>query len=240
MKHIIALSGGKDSTAMALWLKENEPRDYIYICTPTGDELPDLFQHLAFLETHLEQEIIRLYHPDYPSLNHLIDHFQALPNFRQRWCTRILKIEPAMEFYLQNQPCTAYVGLRADEEQRGGIYGEVCEQVYPLAENGFGLRHVWQYLQDRDIQIPKRTDCARCFWQRIGEWWELWKDYPEIWKHAEEQEIRLGYTFRTPGKDNWPIALRDLRKEFERGGVPRKAGNLNMFENYHQCRVCSL
>ena len=31
MQHIVALSGGKDSTAMALWLNENEPRDYQYV-----------------------------------------------------------------------------------------------------------------------------------------------------------------------------------------------------------------
>ena len=39
MKHIIALSGGKDSTALALRLAEVEPREYEYVFTPTGDEL---------------------------------------------------------------------------------------------------------------------------------------------------------------------------------------------------------
>ena len=38
MKHVVALSGGKDSTAMALELAEREPRDYVYVCTPTGNE----------------------------------------------------------------------------------------------------------------------------------------------------------------------------------------------------------
>lgn len=36
--HVVALSGGKDSTALALRLAETEPRDYTYVCTPTGDE----------------------------------------------------------------------------------------------------------------------------------------------------------------------------------------------------------
>jgi tRNA(Ile)-lysidine synthase TilS/MesJ len=39
MNHIVALSGGKDSVAMALRLVEVEPRDYLYVCTPTGNEL---------------------------------------------------------------------------------------------------------------------------------------------------------------------------------------------------------
>lgn len=45
--HVVALSGGKDSTALALRLKEIEPREYQYVCTPTGDELPDLGNMLA-------------------------------------------------------------------------------------------------------------------------------------------------------------------------------------------------
>ena len=43
--HVVALSGGKDSTAMALRLAEIEPQDYVYLCTPTGDELPEMEQH---------------------------------------------------------------------------------------------------------------------------------------------------------------------------------------------------
>jgi tRNA(Ile)-lysidine synthase TilS/MesJ len=38
--HIVALSGGHDSTALSILLKETEPRPYNYVCTPTGDELP--------------------------------------------------------------------------------------------------------------------------------------------------------------------------------------------------------
>ncbi len=45
MKHIVALSGGKDSTAMALRLAEIEPRDYAYVITPTGNELPEMIAH---------------------------------------------------------------------------------------------------------------------------------------------------------------------------------------------------
>ena len=53
MKHIVALSGGKDSTALALRLAEVEPRDYEYLCTPTGDELPVMEAHWRHLETLL-------------------------------------------------------------------------------------------------------------------------------------------------------------------------------------------
>src|SRR5262245_37676527 len=53
MTHVVALSGGKDSTAVALRLAEIEPREYVYLCTPTGDELPAMLAHWAQLEVLL-------------------------------------------------------------------------------------------------------------------------------------------------------------------------------------------
>ena len=48
MEHIVALSGGKDSTALALHLRTIEPdTDFTYACTPTGDELPDMIDMRA-------------------------------------------------------------------------------------------------------------------------------------------------------------------------------------------------
>ena len=87
-KHIVALSGGKDSTALALRLAETTDVDYTYICTPTGDELPEMLEHWEMLDELLGKPIERLYAKK--DLNGLIEEFDALPNHRMRWCTRIL------------------------------------------------------------------------------------------------------------------------------------------------------
>ena len=58
MKHIVGLSFGKDSTCMALALQEREPRDYIYVCTPTGDELPEMVEHMVRIEQLLGQPVL--------------------------------------------------------------------------------------------------------------------------------------------------------------------------------------
>jgi len=57
MNHVVPISGGKDSTSTALWLIENEPRDYIFVCTPTGNELPDWYEHMKSLRVILGQPI---------------------------------------------------------------------------------------------------------------------------------------------------------------------------------------
>src|SRR5262245_18499445 len=109
MNHVVALSGGKDSTAMALRRMEVEPRNYIYICTPTGRELPEMEAHWSRLEGLLGKPLVRITNG---TLASWIRERRALPNFRMRWCTRVLKIEPMKAFLTATRPCIHYVGLR--------------------------------------------------------------------------------------------------------------------------------
>lgn len=174
-------------------------------------------------------------------LDGLIREFGALPNFRMRWCTRMLKIEPCAAFLRSLDSPVLHVGLRADEPERQGVAYAGSTERYPLREWGWGLAEVVGYLRDRGVVVPARTDCARCYHQRIGEWWELWRNHPDRWASAEAQEIELGHTFRTPGRDSWPTSLAELRAEFERGAIPGGTRRqLDLFSGDAPCRVCSL
>lgn len=240
MKHIGAISGGKDSVAMAILLKETQPEtDFIWVCTPTGNEPPEWFEHLKKL-----REIIGPIRPLMVSggLDGLIRKWNSLPNWRQRWCTRVLKIEPFAAFLMENAPAKFYVGLRADEERReGGDYQSVpnVEMIFPLREAGMGLSDVIAFNESRGIKIPKRTDCMLCFFQRLIEWWELWKNNPEAYALGEYYENLTGHTFRSSGRDSWPAALKDLRREFESGRIPRETRGSDKLSEL-QCRVCRL
>lgn len=172
------------------------------------------------------------------TLNGLIEQYQALPNWRQRWCTRVLKIEPCLAFLAQHQPATLYVGLRADEPEREGIYGDAATYRYPLREWEWGVEDVWAYLNERGVCIPRRTDCARCYDQRLVEWKKLYELYPDIYAEAEAQELAIGATFRSPGRDTWPAPLRELRVEFVNGRKVR--GETQYDAEKEACRVCSL
>lgn len=169
MNHVVPLSGGKDSTCLALWLSENEPRDYTYVCTPTGNELPDWFAHMRTLSNLLGRTI----HPVMGgTLKGIIAEQKMIPNWRARFCTRMLKLDPFAAWLITRTPATIYVGLRADEgEREGGDYHRVPDTTvrFPLRELGWSEADVLAFLEQRDVRIPERTDCAWCFFQTLGE-----------------------------------------------------------------------
>ena len=222
---------------MALRLREVEPRNYEYVCTPTGNELGTMRAHWARLETMLGSPLIRL--AGAQTLLSLVEQMQMLPNFSARWCTRILKIEPTIEF-MESLPegSVLYVGLRADEEERRVIFGEDITIDFPLRRWGWAEADVWRYLDTRDVKIPSRTDCAFCYGQRLGEWYALWRKNPVAFDLGVGLEKYIGHTFRSPQRDTWPADLDLLRAEFERGRVPR--GAEAAMSEHGTCRVCRL
>ena len=240
--HVVALSGGKDSTAMALRLAEVEPREYVYICTPTGRELPEMFAHWRKISDILGKPLIPIVGG---TLFGIICEEDMIPNFRARFCTRRLKIEPYAAWLCKQKASfervVSYVGLRADEEEReGGDYANIpgVEMKFPMREWGWGMTEVLDYLAKRSVTIPQRTDCDVCFFQRLSEWYRLWKYHPKEWAEGESLEKEIGHTFRTPGRDTWPVSMEGLRLRFEAGDVPTRSINRELKEL--QCRVCRI
>lgn len=251
-KHKFAgFSGGKDSTAMVIRLAELG-EDFKMIFTPAGRELPEVFEHIAKVEKLIDREVVR---PPAPTIDSLIEQYGALPNWRQRWCTRQIKIEPCQDyleqFIIEDEDGNRiapilYIGLRADEEDReGGRYYDVDFQT-PLRDWGWGVTEVYEYLDNLGIEVPARTDCDLCYGQRLGEWHDLWRFHPDRYAEAEALEKKHGHTFRSPGRDSWPAPLSELRQRFENGRRPRGSMSddvqLDLFDckKMQKCRVCSL
>jgi len=237
--HVVALSGGKDSTAMAFRLRELHPETpFIFVCTPTGDELPDMVAHWVRIGDRLGSRLWPI--SSGKSLDGLCADYSALPNWRQRWCTRRLKIEPYgawLAEMVKHGPVVSYVGLRADEPDReGGDYAGIgdVDMRFPMRDWGWSLADVLDYLASIGVVIPRRTDCAKCYHQTLSEWWFLWSEHPEIYADAEAMEARYGHTFRSPSRDTWPAALSEMRLRFAAGEVPQSRKRTT------QCRVCTL
>lgn len=248
MLHVVALSGGKDSTAMALHLAEIEPRDYMYVITPTGNEPPAMIAHWRKVSDLLGKPLTIA--TSGKSLHGLIRDLMMLPNHRARWCTRLLKLEPYYAWLAQHTPCTSYVGLRADEESRPGMIFPDADEItmrFPMREWGWTINDVLAYLEERGVEIPARTDCQDCFWQTLGEWYLYWRDDREGFNKAAEMECWVSeqrghpFTFRSPQRDTWPASLAELGARFQAGEKPERS--LKMMDKRREigaCRVCTM
>lgn len=213
--------------------------DFALLHTPTGDEADEVADYVRATAAALGRDLIV---PPGPTLDELEAQFNALPNNRQRWCTRMIKIVPCIA-WLKAHPGTALlVGLRADEEDREGLYGKHATYRYPLREWGWGMPEVIAEVRRLGLTVPRRTDCLRCYDQRIGDWHRLYRNYPERWAKYEANEARTGHTYRSDARDSWPAQLVQLRGRFEAGERPKdNADQGELFDTWGTaCRVCRL
>ena len=103
VKHLLGISGGKDSAALALYLQSNYPElDTEYYTCDTGKELTETYELIGRLESALGKEVVRYHSFDETkvAIDNPFDHFLAsyghfLPSSGgQRWCTQKMKLEP--------------------------------------------------------------------------------------------------------------------------------------------------
>jgi 3'-phosphoadenosine 5'-phosphosulfate sulfotransferase (PAPS reductase)/FAD synthetase len=195
-RHICNLSGGKDSTALAIFLRDKIPQ-LEYLFCDTHKELPETYDYLDRLEAYLQRPIIRL--NAQRGFDHWLDMYGGmLPSARVRWCTRKLKIEP-FEAYVGSDTIWSYVGIRADEARSGYISTKPnIHPVFPYKEFGLGIADVERLLEASGLGLPsyyewrQRSGCSFCFYQRSGEWVGLRERHPELFAEAKAYETARG------------------------------------------------
>lgn len=193
-RHILSLSGGKDSSALAIYLKNKIP-NLEYVFTDTRKELPETYEYLDKLEVYLGRRIERLVYEggDFDDLLNIYNGF--LPSNTARWCTKNLKIIP-FEKYVGNDFCNSYVGIRADEAHRKGYISTKpnVHAVYPFVEDGITKADVEWILTDSGMGFPEyydwrsRSGCYFCFFQQKIEWVGLKENHPELFEEAKKYE----------------------------------------------------
>lgn len=192
-RHILSLSGGKDSAALAIYLRDRiENMEYIF--SDTGKELPETYEYLERIENFLGKKVIRL------NVELGFDHWYEMyngmiPSNHRRWCTRMLKLRP-FEQHCGESEVINYVGLRADENRTGYIsHKPNITPVYPFREAGLVLRDIEEILHSSGVGMPPytkwgrtRSGCFFCFYQQKIEWVRLKETYPNLYEQAKAYE----------------------------------------------------
>lgn len=170
VRHVLGISGGKDSAALAIYLKTNYPDLNIefYTCD-TGKELDETYQLIKNLEIYLGIKI-ELLKAAPNSSEAPFDHFLKLyggflPSSNARWCTKKLKLEP-FEQYVGSDPVVSYVGIRGDEEREGYISRKAnIQSIFPFRRNIWSEDVINKFLSNSNIErlatLPENVDLGK-------------------------------------------------------------------------------
>ncbi|MFD4257594.1 phosphoadenosine phosphosulfate reductase family protein [Streptomyces sp. NPDC058534] len=197
VRHVLGISGGKDSSALAVYMR-NRVSEMEYFFCDTGAELPETYEYLNRLEAALGKSIVRL-NAD-RDFDHWMEVYQGtLPSPQMRWCTKNLKIKP-LEDWVGDDKVISYVAIRADENRIGYVSTKPnIDAVFPFREDGIDKDGVMRILDEAGIGLPDyyewrtRSGCYFCFFQRKHEWVGLKERHPDLFDRAVEYEEKVRY-----------------------------------------------
>jgi len=262
-RHILSLSGGKDSAALAVHMRDRVPQ-MEYIFHDTDKELPETYEYIGRLEALLGKPIVRT-----SSSSRGFDHWwraygEMIPSNHRRWCTKMLKLKP-FEHYVGDAPVINYVGLRADEEREGYIsHRPNIKAVYPFREDGLVYEDIVQILEESGLGMPPyttwgrtRSGCFFCFYQQKIEWVRLKEHHPHLFEEAkayEEENRYLDNPFYWSGKEplaelERPERMQEIKDKWEARKKTRKVRkNRSLFnivndieeEEKEGCLICQI
>jgi len=224
-RHIVNVSGGKDSVAMLLRMLELGQRVDEILFMDSQLELSHTYKYLDKLESHIGRKITRL---------------RSEKNFFRLFYTLITrgKMEGRIRgFPMVNFPCwwerdgkgkimdrhnrgqIVYVGYAADEERRLKRFsdkGKNIEFRFPLIEWGWEEKDCFEYLEKKNLVNPiyrqgyKRNGCWLCPRQNKEALGCLYNNYPDLWRilRTLEEDSPLGFGFHPP--------LNKLEKEWNK------------------------
>lgn len=239
VRHILSLSGGKDSTALAIYLRDRVP-DMEYIFHDTGKELPDTLSYIEKLEAYLGQRVQRT-----TTRQGFDDILRTkgglLPSGKRRWCTDYLKLKP-FEAFIGDEPCMNYVGIRADEDRVGYIsHKPNITPVFPFRDDGIDYAGVVRILENAGVGMPPytkwgrtRSGCFFCFYQQKIEWVRLKQHYPKLFEEAKTYEKpnrvngKIFYWTDEPLADlEQPERMAQIEESWEKSQARKRAKRTN-------------
>jgi 3'-phosphoadenosine 5'-phosphosulfate sulfotransferase (PAPS reductase)/FAD synthetase len=158
VRHVLGISGGKDSAALAIYMKMYYPEiDMEYYTSDTGKELDETYQLIENLEGYLGKKIIRLTgasNSNEDPFDHFIKMYNGyLPSSNARWCTKKLKLEP-FEKFVGNDLVVSYVGIRGDEDREGYISKKSnIQSIFPFRKNIWSEDVINKFLSNSNIEL---------------------------------------------------------------------------------------
>lgn len=159
MVHIAQFSGGKDSTALLLWLRE-QGIEYTAVFCDTGWEHPFTYAYIEEInERVLGGTLVILKSDKYAGFVDLCEKKGRPPSAVTRFCTEELKLRPFWRYAeSQSDEVTSYVGIRADES---AARAKMSEVEWMREGGGYWVkRPLLRWTADQVFALTKRHGIA--------------------------------------------------------------------------------
>ncbi len=261
VRHILSLSGGKDSTALAIYMRDRVP-EMEYVFCDTGEELPETYEYLDKIEAYLGKPIVRLKNSRHGFADLLEARRGFLPSPQARWCTQYLKIKP-FEDYVGDDHTYSYIAIRADEPHRKGYISTKPNiiPVYPFFDDGFVKEDIYKLLEESGLGLPEyykwrsRSGCYFCFFQQRVEWVGLLENHPDLFKKAmsfEKHDPVTGERYTWSGTESLmelstPERVEQIKEDARRREFSKSPMNGRLIQlladddsNEQSCLICHL
>ena len=157
VRHILGISGGKDSAALAIYLKQTYPSLKIeYYNSDTGCELAETETLINRLEAYLGKiERLRTAEgsPEPTPFHHFLKAMGGfLPSPQARWCTKKMKLDK-FEEYVGDDYAVSYVGIRGDEDRDGYISSKPnIQAIFPFRKNIWSIDVINKFLHNENLE----------------------------------------------------------------------------------------
>ena len=157
VRHVLGISGGKDSAALAIYMKSKYPDLNVeYYNTDTGCELAETELLINRLESFLGG-IKRLRAAEGSPEPTPFEHFlrasgNFLPSPQQRRCTQKMKLSE-MERFVGDEPTISYVGIRGDEDREGYVSTKPnIQAIFPFRRNIWSIDVIHNIVHKNNIE----------------------------------------------------------------------------------------
>lgn len=216
---VISFSGGKDSSAMLVYLCEKYPSIKKHLVwADTGFEHEGLFEWNKKIASKFNLAVHRVANPN-KTLLEMVERRKIFPSPKCRQCTSNLKRGPIETWVRQNVRSKNIImcsGLRAEESrQRAKLEPVKIDTSMTNSKRevyDFLPIHHWQesevkdFLKNSGVDLHpcydylSRLSCRVCIFNQKRELQSIKTNDPEAFNAICELEEKIGFTFRSEGR----------------------------------------
>ncbi|MDR3141939.1 MAG: phosphoadenosine phosphosulfate reductase family protein [Tannerellaceae bacterium] len=201
MKVIVTFSGGKDSLAALLWVRNNLTKDFITVFCDTGWEHPLTYQYINEITHKLNLNLVTLRSKKYNGMIDMSMKKKRFPSMGKRYCTQELKIVPTTDYLLDvvKDDFIVIQGIRAAESPNRAKMAAQCNYfkyyLEPIETNTALLPKLLERLNSK-MKASRRTELI----ERIGKIknrLELGKEDPKFRSYRRKEILSFAKTHAT-------------------------------------------